>query len=193
VLQPAEETGKGALAILETGVLDGVKAIFGGHVDRRFAVGQVVADEGPLAAGDTRTLMLAARAAKEHLSTHDSSRIQAVLTSGAKVDVTLPRDTFTAITETLVAKTLSSVRKALRDAKLAPADIDGIVMVGKNEFIISNYQGILYYVKADGTKQLLLDTRANRIMSNDISYNSKTKTLYVPSFGTNRVIAYKVK
>ena len=58
---------------------------------------------------------------------------------------------------------------------------------------VSNYQGILYYVKADGTKQLLLDTRANRIMSNDISYDSKTKTLYVPSFGTNRVIAYKVK
>lgn len=50
VLQPAEETGKGALAILETGALDNVSAIFGGHVDRRFPVGQVVADEGPLAA-----------------------------------------------------------------------------------------------------------------------------------------------
>jgi sugar lactone lactonase YvrE len=71
--------------------------------------------------------------------------------------------------------------------------LDGIVMIAENEFIISNYQGILYYVQADGTKQLLLDTRANHIMSNDISYNSKTKTLYVPSFGTNRIIAYKVK
>jgi len=71
--------------------------------------------------------------------------------------------------------------------------LDGIVMIGENEFIISNFQGILYYVKADGTKQLLLDTRANRIMSNDISYNSKAKMLYVPSFGTNRIIAYKVK
>jgi amidohydrolase len=50
VLQPAEETGKGALAILESGALEGVSAIFGGHVDRRFPVGQVVADEGPLAA-----------------------------------------------------------------------------------------------------------------------------------------------
>jgi hippurate hydrolase len=50
VLQPAEETGKGALAILESGALDGVSAIFGGHVDRRFSVGQVVADDGPLAA-----------------------------------------------------------------------------------------------------------------------------------------------
>jgi hippurate hydrolase len=50
VLQPAEEVGEGAKAILDTGALDDVKAIFGGHVDRRFAVGQVVADAGPLAA-----------------------------------------------------------------------------------------------------------------------------------------------
>jgi sugar lactone lactonase YvrE len=71
--------------------------------------------------------------------------------------------------------------------------LDGIVTVAENEFVISNYQGILYYVTAEGTKQVLLDTRANRIMSNDISYDSKTKTLYVPSFGTNRVIAYEVK
>ena len=71
--------------------------------------------------------------------------------------------------------------------------LDGIVMVAENEFIISNYQGILYYVTAGGTKQVLSDTRSNRIMSNDIGYDSKTKTLYVPSFGTNRVIAYKVK
>jgi amidohydrolase len=50
VLQPAEETGRGAPAIIDSGALDDVRAIFGGHVDRRFAVGQVVADEGPLAA-----------------------------------------------------------------------------------------------------------------------------------------------
>jgi sugar lactone lactonase YvrE len=71
--------------------------------------------------------------------------------------------------------------------------LDGIVMLSDNEFIISNYTGILYYVKADGTKEILLDTRKNRIMSNDIDYDSKTKTLYVPSFGTSRIIAYKVK
>lgn len=70
--------------------------------------------------------------------------------------------------------------------------LDGIVMITKNEFIISNYKGILYYVNTDGTKQILSDTRAKNIMSNDISYDRKTKTLYVPSFGTNRIIAYKV-
>lgn len=70
VLQPAEETGKGALAILESGALDGVRAIFGGHVDRRFEVGQVVADEGPLAASaDTFEIELigvGAHAARPH-------------------------------------------------------------------------------------------------------------------------------
>jgi amidohydrolase len=50
VLQPAEEVGEGAKAILDTGALDEVQAIFGGHVDRRFPVGQIVADDGPLAA-----------------------------------------------------------------------------------------------------------------------------------------------
>ena len=50
VLQPAEEIGQGAAALLKEGALEGVSMIFGAHVDRRFEVGQVVADEGPLAA-----------------------------------------------------------------------------------------------------------------------------------------------
>jgi hippurate hydrolase len=50
VLQPAEEVAKGAQAILDTGVLDQVSAIFGAHADRRYQVGEVVAQAGPLAA-----------------------------------------------------------------------------------------------------------------------------------------------
>jgi amidohydrolase len=64
VLQPSEETGSGALDVIETGALDGVAAIFGGHVDRRFGVGQVVADEGPLAAStDTFSIEMVGRGA----------------------------------------------------------------------------------------------------------------------------------
>jgi hippurate hydrolase len=48
VLQPAEEVGEGAAAMLESGALEGVQAIVGGHVDRRYQVGQVVAQEGPV-------------------------------------------------------------------------------------------------------------------------------------------------
>jgi hippurate hydrolase len=50
VLQPAEEIGRGAQAVMESGALDTVSAIFGAHVDRRFPVGTVVAEAGPLAA-----------------------------------------------------------------------------------------------------------------------------------------------
>ena len=64
VLQPAEEIGAGALAILDSGALDGAAMIFGAHVDRRFTVGQVVAEAGPLAAStDTVTITLLGRGA----------------------------------------------------------------------------------------------------------------------------------
>lgn len=64
VLQPAEEIGEGARAILDSGALDGVSAIFGAHVDRRFTVGQVVADAGPLAASaDTFEIVLTGKGA----------------------------------------------------------------------------------------------------------------------------------
>ena len=64
VLQPAEETGEGAAAVLASGALDDVAAIFGAHVDRRFVVGQVVAQPGSLAASaDTFEIALAGRGA----------------------------------------------------------------------------------------------------------------------------------
>lgn len=64
VLQPAEETGEGAAAMLASGALDGVSAIFGGHVDRRFVVGEVVAQTGSLAAAaDTFDIVLSGHGA----------------------------------------------------------------------------------------------------------------------------------
>jgi hippurate hydrolase len=59
VLQPAEEVGEGAREVIASGALDGVRAIFGAHVDRRFAVGEAVAQAGPLAASvDTFHIVL---------------------------------------------------------------------------------------------------------------------------------------
>ena len=72
LLQPAEESGGGAARMIEGGALDGVAMIFGGHVDRRFDVGQVVADAGPLAASaDTFEIVVdgrGAHAARPHES-----------------------------------------------------------------------------------------------------------------------------
>jgi hippurate hydrolase len=50
LLQPAEETAAGAPSVLNEGVLDGVAAIVGGHVDMRYELGTIVADTGAMAA-----------------------------------------------------------------------------------------------------------------------------------------------
>ncbi len=54
VLQPAEETGEGAAAVLATGVLDEVAAIFGAHVDLTFEVGQAMVQPGAVGAAADR-------------------------------------------------------------------------------------------------------------------------------------------
>jgi molecular chaperone HscA len=84
----------------------------------------------PLSPEDTRLLMLRSREAKENLTIHGSTPIVASLAGGQEVDLTLTAETFTAITQTLVAKAMAPVKKALRDAGLAPQDIRGVVMVG---------------------------------------------------------------
>lgn len=73
VFQPAEEVGEGARKVLASGALDSVRAIFGGHVDRRFEVGQVVAQEGALAAS-TDTFRITLTGAGSHGARPHESR-----------------------------------------------------------------------------------------------------------------------
>jgi len=84
----------------------------------------------PLSATDARRLLGKVREAKELLSRDDAAPIVGRLLDGGRIDVTLSAATFTEITQTLVDRTLAPVRRALRDARLAAADIDGVVLVG---------------------------------------------------------------
>jgi hypothetical protein len=70
---------------------------------------------------------------------------------------------------------------------------DGIENVSGNDFIISCWQGAIWYVNDDGSKQLLLDTRAEKKNTADIGFDAKTRTVYVPTFWRNTVVAYEVK
>lgn len=74
-----------------------------------------------------------------------------------------------------------------------PGGIDGIEAVGKGEFLVSCWSGTLHYVKADGTRETLLDTREQKINAADIGYDAKTRTVYVPTFFKNSVVAYTLK
>jgi len=73
ILQPAEEVGEGARAILDSGAIDDARMIFGAHVDRRFEVGQVVAQAGPLAASTDSFSIALAGAGAHGARPHESS------------------------------------------------------------------------------------------------------------------------
>ncbi len=68
---------------------------------------------------------------------------------------------------------------------------DGIEQIKPGEFVVSCWSGIVYYVKADGSKEQLLDTRADKFNSADIGYDAKNKIVFVPTFFKKGVIAYQ--
>ncbi len=70
---------------------------------------------------------------------------------------------------------------------------DGLENIKGDEFIVSGWEGVVYYAKADGSKQLLLDTRAEKINAADIGYDAKNKIVYVPTFFKNSVVAYQLQ
>jgi hypothetical protein len=104
-----------------------------------------------------------------------------------------------AIGSDLYILTDSTMQKADANKKLTTlADgieggADGIEMVKNHEFLVTGWEGAIYYVKDNGTKQLLLDTRSKKINSADIGYDPATKTVYVPAMLSNKLIAYTLK
>ena len=119
---------KGVFEVMSTG---GDSALGGDDFDQRLMC-WIVEQAGlqPLSAEDMRLLMVRARAAKEALSEADSTVIDAVLSTGEIVHLTLTGEAFNAMTAHLVQKTLAPVRKALRDAGVTPEDVKGVVLVG---------------------------------------------------------------
>lgn len=70
---------------------------------------------------------------------------------------------------------------------------DGIENIEGNDFIVSCWAGTIYYVNADGTKELLSDTRPQKANTADLGIDASRKIIYVPTFWKNSVIAYQVK
>jgi len=78
---------------------------------------------------DKRSVLVAARAAKEKLSAADYATLACPL-SGGELSVRVSRNEFEAMSRGLVARTLAAVRKVLRDAKATKTEVRGVVMVG---------------------------------------------------------------
>ena len=119
---------KGVFEVLATG---GDSALGGDDFDHRLFCWIIEqAHLAPLSDEDTRLLMVKSREAKETLSSHAETHIDAVLKSGEEVHLTITATEFVSLTQHLVAKTLSPCRKAARDAGLSVDEIDGVVLVG---------------------------------------------------------------
>ena len=80
-------------------------------------------------AQDKRAVLVAARAAKEKLSTTDHAMLACPLSQG-ELSVRVARDRFVGLVRPLVARTMAAVRKVLRDAKVDKAEVNGVVLVG---------------------------------------------------------------
>ncbi|VFR34560.1 Chaperone protein HscA [plant metagenome] len=77
-----------------------------------------------------RALLVAARAAREALSAQESADYTVALPDGQRLAGTLTRAHFETLAQPLLSRTLECVSRTLRDARLAPADVRGVVMVG---------------------------------------------------------------
>jgi molecular chaperone HscA len=118
---------QGVFEVIATG---GDSALGGDDFDR------VLADWALAQAGmkastpqDKRAVLVAARAAKEKLSSADHATLACPLATG-ELSVRVTRGEFEALTRHLLARTIAAVRKVLRDAKAGKSDVKGIVMVG---------------------------------------------------------------
>lgn len=84
---------------------------------------------------------------------------------------------------------LSSDLKLSRFSETS-AGADGIVKTGKDEYIVSSWGGEVFFVGADGKATKMLDTREQKLNSADIAYDEKSKTVFIPTFFGNSVMAY---
>ncbi len=120
---------KGVFEVLATG---GNAALGGDDFDHRLFcyVLEQHPELGILESDDKRHLLDAARRAKEALTEAAETRIELTLSTGARIDEVVTRETFDRLTAHLVRKTLCAVERVLADAKVEKDEVRGIVLVG---------------------------------------------------------------
>jgi len=70
--------------------------------------------------------------------------------------------------------------------------IDGLEAVGDGSYIISDWSGKIQIIQSGMPNLTILDTTPLKINAADIEFDPKTKTLYVPTFFDDHVVAYKL-
>lgn len=71
--------------------------------------------------------------------------------------------------------------------------MNGIAMVSENEFLVTSWGGVMYYVETDGTNEILLDTRVQHIPCGIIYFDPQKQTVYMTTDERNILKAYKLQ
>jgi hypothetical protein len=92
------------------------------------------------------------------------------------------------------ALNVADADKKLTKLCALPNNGDGLEPVGNGDFLVTLWDGYLYYVNtAKGTADLLLDTHTTNKKTADIGYDPATRIIYIPSFLGKSLSAYQLK
>jgi molecular chaperone HscA len=121
------QLSRGVFEVVATG---GDSALGGDDIDHTLADHALAeADMKAVTPQDKRAVLVAARRAKEKLSTDGSTHLACAL-SGGMLSVRITREQLAALAKPLIDKSLAAVKRVLRDAKVKPDEVKGVVMVG---------------------------------------------------------------
>ncbi|MFZ3084613.1 Fe-S protein assembly chaperone HscA [Rhodoferax ferrireducens] len=122
---------KGVFEVLATG---GDSALGGDDFDHAiaewFCTQHGIDGLAALPPGSQRSLLTASRSVKEALSQHETAVLSLTHVDGKAQQAILSRAQFAELGAALIARTMASTKRALRDAKLSTDDITGVVLVG---------------------------------------------------------------
>lgn len=70
---------------------------------------------------------------------------------------------------------------------------DGVEQIGDDGFIVTAWAGLVYHVTPEGEVKKLMDSRDPRTNTADLGWNPTDEVIYIPTFFSDSVKAYKVK
>ncbi|RZI85123.1 MAG: Fe-S protein assembly chaperone HscA [Rubrivivax sp.] len=121
------QLSRGVFEVVATG---GDSALGGDDIDHALAEAALAdASMQAVTPQDKRAVLVAARAVKEKLSTDGHAHLSCKL-SGGMLSATITRERLQELSKPLIDRTLVAVKRVLRDAKVKPDEVKGVVMVG---------------------------------------------------------------
>jgi molecular chaperone HscA len=121
------QLSRGVFEVVATG---GDSALGGDDIDHALAEAAMLeAKMKAVTPQDKRAVLVAARGVKEKLATDGSAHLSVML-SGGMLSSSITREALAALAKPLIDKSLAAVKRVLRDAKVKPDEVKGVVMVG---------------------------------------------------------------